>query len=179
MPVQMECADGRYVCGGVPPRTPQGFGQLLGWLREVGLESELPEAIFLERATQRESIDFFEIGVDDEVTAIFSAAREALMLLASRLDAQSFFQGAQKAGVTAGVIYAPEEAYEDPHFVARGFQVEVEHPELGRSFRYPGAPYILPASPWEIHRRAPRLNEHAEEIWREVGLEDELRAALS
>ncbi|MBW2426265.1 MAG: CoA transferase [Deltaproteobacteria bacterium] len=170
MPVQMACADGRYVCGGVPPRTPEGFGQLLGWLRDVGLEAALPEAIFLQRATERESIDFFQIGVDDEVTAIFSAAREALALLASHLDAQSFFQGAQKAGVTAGVIYSPEEAYEDPHFVDRGFQVEVEHPELGRSIRYPGAPYKLPASPWAIHRRAPRLNEHAEEVWKEIGV---------
>ena len=26
-----------------------------------------------------------------------------------------------------------DEVFEDPHFVARGFQVEVEHPELGRS----------------------------------------------
>jgi len=66
---------------------------------------------------------------------------------------------------------SPEEAYEDPHFVARGFQVEVEHPELEKPIRYPGAPYKLPASPWQISRRAPRLGEHNEEILREIGLD--------
>ena len=43
----------------------------------------------------------------------------------------------------------------DPHFQARGFPVEVEHPELGESFTYPGAPYQLPKALWAIHRRAP------------------------
>ena len=46
----------------------------------------------------------------------------------------------------------------------RGFQVEVWHDELGRSFRYPGAPYKLPASPWAISRRSPRLGEHDVEV---------------
>ena len=40
-----------------------------------------------------------------------------------------------------------------------------EHPELGRSFRYPGAPYALPASPWRISRRAPMLGEHDAEVF--------------
>jgi alkanesulfonate monooxygenase SsuD/methylene tetrahydromethanopterin reductase-like flavin-dependent oxidoreductase (luciferase family) len=62
------------------------------------------------------------------------------------------------------VIYAPEEAFEDEHFVARGFQVEVDHDELGRRFRYPGAPYRCREAPWRISRRAPRLGEHTQEV---------------
>ena len=58
-----------------------------------------------------------------------------------------------------GIIYSPEEAMADPHFVARGFPVEVEHPEHGRSFTYPGAPYKFEKSPWSV-RRAPLLGEH-------------------
>ena len=67
---------------------------------------------------------------------------------------------------------------EDPHFVARGFPVEVEHPELGRTFTYPGAPYKLPASPWRIRRRAPLLGEDNVEVYGELGLGESELAEL-
>ena len=178
MPSQMACADGRYVNTGVPPRTPREFGNLLGWLDELGIRQELPEAVFLEMGAQRANIDLSRIGVDDEVTAIFGAGRQALTFIASRVSAREFFLGAQRAGLPVGVIYAPEEAYEDEHFVARGFQVEVEHPELGRTVRYPGAPYAFEKSRWAISRRAPRLGEHTDEVLAAAGIDAAaLRAA--
>lgn len=171
MPVQIRCKDGRYATTGMPPRTPKGFGELYDWLDELGLVPQLPEAIFLDNARHRESIGFADIGVDDEVTAIYSAAREAISLICENLPVDDFFNGAQKLGITVGAVLAPEEAYEDPHFVARGFQTEVEHPELGRQIRYPGAPYQLPASPWRIARRAPELGEHDAEVFAELGVD--------
>ncbi len=171
LPSQVRCADGRYVNTGVPPRFPGEFRSLLGWMRELGVVEELPEAIFLELGAEKDFIDLSQIGKDDEVTAIFSAGREALNLIASKVSAYDFFTGAQRAGLAVGVIYSPEAAYEDPHFRARGFQVEVAHPELGRSVRYPGAPYRLESSPWRISRRAPTLGEHNDEVWGELGVD--------
>jgi crotonobetainyl-CoA:carnitine CoA-transferase CaiB-like acyl-CoA transferase len=168
MPSQVRCADGRYVNTGVPPRQPKEFAGLLGWLREVGIADDFPEAVFLEMGAKRDFIDLSKIGQDDEVTAIFGAGREALNFMASRLSAYDFFVGAQRAGMPVGVIYAPEEAFEDPHFVARGFQTPVEHPELGRTIRYPGAPYRFEKTPWQIARRAPRLGEHTAEVFAEL-----------
>ncbi len=54
---------------------------------------------------------------------------------------------------------------------ARGFWEEVEHPELGTSFAYPG-PYIkLSEAPIKIRRRAPLIGEHNEEIYvKDLGL---------
>jgi crotonobetainyl-CoA:carnitine CoA-transferase CaiB-like acyl-CoA transferase len=162
---QVRCADGRYVNTGVPPRFPKEFASLDAWLKQLGFADDLPEAVFLEMgATWEGPFDLSLIGRDDTITAIFGAGREALKLIAARIPAYEFFIGCQRAGLPTGVIYAPEEAFEDEHFKARGFQVEVEHDELGRSFRYPGAPYRLPASPWRIYRRAPRLGEHTLEI---------------
>ncbi|MFI5320895.1 MAG: CaiB/BaiF CoA transferase family protein [Myxococcota bacterium] len=169
MPSQMKCADGRYVNTGVPPRKPAEFGKLLAWLRALGLEPEFAEAVFLQMGADRASIDLSKIGQDEELTAIFGAGREAMNFIASRVSAQEFFLGAQRAGLAVGAIFSPEEAYEDAHFVARGFQVEVHHPEHGRSFRYPGAPYALQKGAWRISRRAPRLGEHTEEVLREAG----------
>jgi crotonobetainyl-CoA:carnitine CoA-transferase CaiB-like acyl-CoA transferase len=169
MPSQVRCADGRYVNTGVPPRQPREYAGLLHWLRELGVADDFPEAVFLEMGAKRDFVDLSKIGQDDEITAIFGAGREALNFVASRLSAYDFFVGAQRAGMPVGVIYAPEEAFEDPHFVARGFQTPVEHPELGRSVRYPGAPYRFEKTPWRIARRAPRLGEHTEEVLHELG----------
>lgn len=171
MPVQIQCQDGRYATTGMPPRTPAGFGALYDWLDELGLVPQLPESIFLDNARHRESIGFADIGVDDEVTAAFSAARDALQLIAENSTADGFFEGAQKINITVGAILSPEEAYENPHFVARGYQVEVDHPERDGPVRYPGAPYKLPASPWRIGRRAPALGEHAEEVFGPLGVD--------
>ena len=162
---QMLCKDGRWVNTGVPPRSPAEFGYILGWLRELSLEESFPDAIFLEiGAAMPKPITYDLIGVDAEATAIFSAGREALALIAENVSAYDYFIGFQRRGIAVGVIYSPEEAFEDEHFKARGFQTEVTHEDLERTFRYPGAPYLLPASPWRISRRAPKLGEHDREI---------------
>ena len=162
---QMLCKDGRWVNTGVPPRAPADYGAILGWVRELGLEDGFPEAIFLEMGANLEKpLTYDRIGVDEEATAIFMAGREALALIAASVSAYDYFVGCQRRGVAVGVIYSPEEAFEDEHFRARGFQVPVEHEDLGRSFRYPGAPYRLTATPWRISRRAPKLGEHNDEV---------------
>lgn len=162
---QMMCADGRYVNTGVPPRFPAEFGKLHAWMTELGFAEEFPEAVFLEMGANWEgAFDLSRIGTDDTITAIFMAGREALQFIASRINAYDFFIGCQDAGLAVGIIYSPEEAFEDVHFKARGFQVGVSHDDLGREITYPGAPYQLPASPWAITRRAPHLGEHNEEV---------------
>ena len=167
---QQQCADGRYANTGVPPRQPTEFAALDGWLKELGLDAELPEAVFLEMgANWQGPFDLAKIGTDDEITAIFGAGRAALKLIASKISAQDFFTGCQRAGLAVGVVNAPEEAFEDEHFKARGFQVPVHHEDIDQTVVYPGAPYALTASPWRISRRAPKLGEHTEEVLREVG----------
>ena len=166
---QMRCADGRYVNTGVPPRFPVEFARLHAWMEQLGMLGEFPEAVFVQMGAQWDGpFDLSKIGIDDSITAIFSAGREALMHIAARLPAFDFFVGCQRAGLTVGVIFSPEEAFENEHFKARGFQTEVVH-EVGEPpIRYPGAPYRLPASPWAISRRAPRLGEHTTEVLGEL-----------
>ncbi len=166
---QQRCADGRYANTGVPPRKPAEFAALHAWLKELGLDAELPEAVFLEMgAGWQGPFDLAKLGSDDEITAIFGAGREALKLIAARTSAQDFFVGCQRAGLAVGVVNAPEEAFEDPHFKARGFQVSVCHEDLNRTVVYPGAPYAFTASPWAITRRAPKFGEHDAEVFADV-----------
>lgn len=177
LPTQIECADGRHATTGVPPRTPAELGRLYEWFEDLDLVQAFPEAVFLEMGARRESLDLSQIGSDEEITAIFSAAREGLNFIAERISAYEFFEGAQKRGITVGVVYAPEEAMEDVHFRARGFSVPVMHPELDAEVVYPGAPYRFEKTPWRISRRAPRLGEHNAQVLGALGVsESELEA---
>ena len=104
------------------------------------------------------------VTFDDTITAIFTAGREGLQLIARTVGAQDFFEGCQRAGLAVGVVNSPEEAFENHHFKARGMQVPVLHEDIGRTVIYPGAPFSLPKAPWQLSRRAPRLGEHNLEI---------------
>lgn len=166
---QIQCRDGRWVNTGSMMRHPGEFAAVLDWLRELDLLEDFPEAIFLEMAAARETPLTHDLnGVDDEATAMFAAGRDGLLRIASAVTAHEYFVGFQRRGIPVGVIYAPEEAFEDEHFRARGFQVPVRHEDLDRTFRYPGAPYRLTATPWAISRRAPRLGEHDDEVLGEL-----------
>jgi benzylsuccinate CoA-transferase BbsE subunit len=158
-PTQLRCADGRHVNAGVLPRTPREFGLMLAWIDELGLRDEFPLTFLLEMGAERESINLGAIDSDPMLAEIMGAARELTAFLTQRLDAYDLFFGFQSRGLTSGIVYSPDEALADPHVVARGFPVVVEHPELGRSFTYPGAPYRFTSTPWEIRRRAPLLGE--------------------
>lgn len=159
--VQVRCADGHYATTGVLPRKPEDFARLAAWLDELGLADELPEAVFLELGAARDTpVDMALIGADDETTAILSAAREAIRLIASRLPAKEFFITSQRRGFPAGAVLTPDAAFDDEHTVARGFPVSVDHPELGREISYPGTPYVFSATPTVTPVRPPSLGEH-------------------
>jgi crotonobetainyl-CoA:carnitine CoA-transferase CaiB-like acyl-CoA transferase len=168
-PVQVRCADGRYACTGVLPVLPRQFGALHAWLVELDLLERLPEAVFLELGAARASrLDIADIGADPEGASILAAARDAIALIASTLSAYDFYVASQEHGFTAGAVVSPDEAFEDPHFVARGIQMEVDQPELGRTHRLPGPALPMGAGLTTRPTRAPRVDEHGDAIRTEL-----------
>jgi crotonobetainyl-CoA:carnitine CoA-transferase CaiB-like acyl-CoA transferase len=160
METQVQAADGRYVTTGFPPHEGKDFQAIVDWLRSLGLEDEFPEAFFLQMGVDRDGVDPRQFGSDPEALAIFGAGRAALCFIASRIAAYDFFIGTQERDIQCGIVYAPEEALEDEHFIARGFPVPVHHPELGRDVVYPGAPFLGSEGGWRISRRPPLVGEH-------------------
>jgi crotonobetainyl-CoA:carnitine CoA-transferase CaiB-like acyl-CoA transferase len=58
----------------------------------------------------------------------------------------------------------PHENAMDPHWLARRSCTDVEHPELGRSFRYATSKWLATGTTWSVGRRAPLLNEDAKTV---------------
>jgi crotonobetainyl-CoA:carnitine CoA-transferase CaiB-like acyl-CoA transferase len=108
-------------------------------------------------------LNFADALTDPLVAELLTSARDVVWFLGEHLPAYEFFVETQSIGLATGIIYTPGEAMSDPHFVARGFPAEVDHPELGRSFTYPGAPYRFTTTPWRA-TRAPLLGEHQSDL---------------
>jgi len=88
-------------------------------------------------------------------------------------------EGCQNMHISWAKCSTLEELFEDEHLLARGFWIDVEHPELGTTVKYPGAPYVLQRTPWRFVRRAPLIGEHNTEIYQnELGFSREELSGL-
>ncbi|MGD0779274.1 MAG: CoA transferase [Dehalococcoidales bacterium] len=76
-----------------------------------------------------------------------------------------------RMGIVHDVPLSPvrnvKELVADEQLAYRNFFVEIDHPQAGK-LKYPGAPYKLSATPWEVKRPAPLLGEHNEEVYNRV-----------
>ncbi|MDP6606256.1 MAG: CoA transferase [Dehalococcoidia bacterium] len=172
---QVQCADGVWVNTGLPRRQNQ-FQVVYDWLELEGLLEKCESAPILLAAAQGPPFQTSQIALDDEVRAKFMAGRDAMTVLADNLNGYDYFTGGQERGFQLGIIYAPEDVMEDPHFIERGFVVELDHPELDASYRYPGAPYRFEKTPWRLDQPAPALGADNEAVYGALGHGDELDA---
>ena len=80
-----------------------------------------------------------------------------------------------KEAVARGIRLMPVATASDvavsSQIASRGFWVDLEHPELGTSIRYPGFPMMMSEFPlYQPQRRAPLIGEHNEEVYeKELG----------
>jgi crotonobetainyl-CoA:carnitine CoA-transferase CaiB-like acyl-CoA transferase len=159
--------DGKYVTALVAGRlTPRYVQDLAEMLDSYGMAGDLKDPKYQDPKVIQENTSH----IIDELVANFIAS----------LPQEEVYHVAQERGFTWGAIRAPEELLDDAHLQDRDFWKEVEHPELGRSFVYPGEAAIYSRSPWRISRRAPLIGEHNEEIFcGELGLSPQELATLA
>jgi len=156
---QFRAKDGIYVCAlaGGARLTPKFVGELANFLDSYGMAGDLKDPKYQDPAVIAANTS----RIIDDLLANFIAS----------LPAEEVYHAAQERGFTWGAVRAPEALLDDAHLHDRGFWKQVEHPELGRSFTYPGEAAIYSGSPWRISRRAPLIGEHNIEIFcDELGL---------
>lgn len=78
---------------------------------------------------------------------------------------EEIFHKLASAGIPAGVVRSLGDLIEhDEQLKARGFFVEIDHPEAGKLI-YPSAPYRLSETAWQVERPAPTMGQHNEEVY--------------
>jgi crotonobetainyl-CoA:carnitine CoA-transferase CaiB-like acyl-CoA transferase len=155
---QFRAKDGTFVTalisGGLNPRNVRNLADLMD---SFGMAGDLKDPKYQDPA----AITANASHIIDGLLAAFIAS----------LPAEEVYHAAQERGFTWGAVRAPEALLDDPHLHDRGFWKQVEHPELGRCFVYPGEAAIYKDSPWRIARRPPLIGEHNREIFcAELGL---------
>lgn len=86
---------------------------------------------------------------------------------------------AQDTGLLWAPVRKPHENAMDDHWHQRGTFTDIEHPELGRSFRYPTSKWVSDVTDWQPGRRAPLLGEDsdtADRDWKPVDITTPYRA---
>lgn len=148
---QFLAKDGKYVTALVGGRlNPKYVKDLAALLDSYGMAGDLMDPKYEDPSVIAENTSH----IIDDLVANFIASHTA----------EEVYHAAQNRGFTWAAVRAPEDLLEDAHLHDRGFWKEVEHPELGRSFIYPGEAAIYGGSPWRISRRAPLIGEHNVEI---------------
>ena len=129
--------------------TPPRLRQLAQWMDGYGMAQDLMDDNYL-------TAD----GVEENTVHITEVMAEFI----AQMPQEEIWHGGQELGFPWGAMRNIGEIMDDPHLQERGFYVEVEHPELERSFIYPGPAAIYNGSPWRISRRAPLIGEHNQEV---------------
>jgi crotonobetainyl-CoA:carnitine CoA-transferase CaiB-like acyl-CoA transferase len=113
--------------------------------------------------------DFTSDAYNDPKKRAELATRERLGYLTDELVGSLRFDrglwlDAQAEGLPWAPLRLPEENIDDEHWQRRETFLDVEHPELGRSFTYVGAKWLAPEVPWVQGPRAPLVGEHNTEV---------------
>lgn len=155
---QFRARDGNYVTALVAGRlNPKYITELADLLDTNGMAGDLRDPKYQDPNVIAASTSH----IIDTLVASFIASQPA----------EEVYHAAQERGFTWAAVRTPEALLDDDHLNDRGFWKTVDHPELGRSFIYPGEAAIYNGSPWRISRRAPLLGEHNTEVYcDELGL---------
>ena len=152
--VNWACKDGAITWQMHTAYTGDWTRHVVEWMTEEGVASdELKEIPW-------EELDYDELTQEQIDTWGDEFARFFLTRTKADLMEQSL-----KRGFMLFPCNNMKDCVEDEQLSARGFWVEVDHPELGDKILYPGAPLILNEAQWSMSRRAPLIGEHNEEIY--------------
>jgi len=139
---------GRCRDGWVMHCTLGDWTSLIEWMKADGMGADLDDSALEDIKTRQAAAE-----------RIF----DALDAWAARYTVAELTEGAQLRRIPYAAVRPPEALLRDPHLAARGFFVPIEHPDLGLTVPYPGAPFRLTDAPWRV-ARPPRLGEHDGEL---------------
>ncbi len=146
--------DGQYTLIFGIGRDNATWTKIKRWFQESGFGMQLDEARFDDPAARQPGRGSPEAAEVMRELSGFIAAHTA----------GEVYRGGQERRQSWGIVRAPSEALDDPHWQDRGFWVETTGEGRETPVRMPGAPYQFSATPWALRRPAPKLGEHTAEV---------------
>lgn len=110
------------------------------------------------------SIDWDAFDMAKVPTEMHQRIEEPLGRFFMRHTKAELYDGALKRRIWLYPLSTVSDLVQNAQLKARGFWVEVEHPELGATLLYPGAFARSSENSFGIRRRAPLIGEHNEEV---------------
>jgi crotonobetainyl-CoA:carnitine CoA-transferase CaiB-like acyl-CoA transferase len=150
LPTTQGFATGAFPC-------KDGYVTIMGgaiWFHKLAAMLEMPE--LLQHPVYANLLEQSKPEVAEEFLTIL------LPWLLERTKGE-IWEAAQAQAMLSSPIYTTEDLLNDPHYNERGFWVDIDHPLAG-TVTYPGAPFKMSGTPWQIKIPAPLLGEHNEEV---------------
>lgn len=165
------CQDGHILAIGYGGLTGRSYQAVVDWLDSEGMAADLKEEHWREKLGSGLLVPL----TDEEQDHILGVLANFI----SRHTRAELVEEAQARRLGWGLVYSPADIVASQQLAHRNYWEPLEHPELGDTITYPGAPFRLSETPWRIARRAPLIGEHNQEVYqRELGLAQEELAAL-
>ena len=157
-----ECKDGNVACRLSGGRTIRTLKTLMEWIIEEGEGEVLKKYSF-------DNIDLVDQAVVDEIEGCMS---DFFM----KRTKDELFTEALKRHFDLVAVQDAGDIVVDKQLEFRKFWSELEHEDLGETFKYPGTYFLSTEGRWAPTKRAPHLGEHNAEVYGALGVSaDELR----
>ncbi len=152
--------DGRWVMANLGTH-PGDVARLTALLDNHGMQAGLSEDV----AAAPQGGRFIPVTGPDKAQGQGPHPMEAVQRFVRSFTYENIpWREAQETGMLWAPLRKPHENALDPHWLARNSCADIEHPELGRSFRYATSKWLSTATVWSVGRRAPLLNEDADTV---------------
>jgi crotonobetainyl-CoA:carnitine CoA-transferase CaiB-like acyl-CoA transferase len=145
--------------------------RLMDWVHEEG---------FCDKATR--DTDWVNFGgrlFNGEALGEYERLKLILENFTQTKTKAELLQGALERGLVMAPVARLDEVVNSPQLAARHYWCKLEHPELGRKFRYPGPFAKFSQTPLSYRRRPPLIGEHNREVYvGELGMRENELAEL-
>jgi crotonobetainyl-CoA:carnitine CoA-transferase CaiB-like acyl-CoA transferase len=146
------------------------WGIFIPWMEKHGMVGDLKSPEWQERL-QTLATDWTQEQVDHAM-AVVSA-------FLGNFTKKELYEEAMRDRQLLYPVQNVRDCLEDRQLQARGYFVQVTCPDFDKPLTYPGAPFLMSVTPWQMRSPAPNLGEHNATIYgQELGLSEAERTAL-
>ena len=143
-----KCLDG-WVSYAAHLAPPGAWERFLQWLEDHDSQQDLRDPKYLDPEIRQKNQNHIN---------------EVMAEHCSKLKAQELYHSAQSYRLLCVPVQNAADLIADKQLEERHFFKNVKHDDYSEDFIYPGAPYKLSETPWDIKNNSPKIGQHTKEV---------------